>query len=144
MSSTDDVAAPDAPPAPVRRPRSRLVVGLLVAAIVVVSAGAGAGVTGMVAAGAAREARVSADHDLAEVQAARAVAEMKAEACLTAFAHDRAALEQMAESAGDLNNALRTLDESGWPAALALVGSATEHLEASKKSIAQANAAQCE
>ena len=148
MSSTDDVSARDVAAEavaakPARRPKSRLLVGLLIAALVLVSAGLGAGVTGIAAAGAAHDARVSAARDLAEVQAARIVAEVKADACLMAFAHDRAALEEMAESAGDLNSALRTLDESGWPAALALLGSAAEHLEESKRSIAQANAAQC-
>ena len=148
MSSTDDVVAGDVAPAdaaarPARRPMSRLFVGLLIAALVLVSASLGAGVTAIVAAGAARDARVAAARELAEMQGARMLAEVKADACLAAFAYDRAALEAMAESAGDLNSALRTLDESGWPAALALVGSATEHLEESKRSIAQANSAQC-
>ena len=128
---------------PARRPRPRLLLGLLIAALVLVSASLGSGVTGIVAAGAAHDARVSAARELGEMQAARVVAEVKADACLAAFAFDRAALESMADSAGDLNSALRTVDESGWPAALALIASATEHLRESKQSIAQANAAHC-
>lgn len=139
MSSTEGVVAE--PPA--RRPKPRPFVGVVIAAVVVGSAALGAGVTGIAATVAADIASASAARDLAEMEAERTVAEGKAEACLAAFAHDRAALEAMAASAGDLNNALRTVDESGWPAALVLIGSATEHLEESKLSIAQANAAQC-
>jgi len=140
MSTSEGVVAE-----PARRPRSRSrpLVGILLAALVVVSAALGAGVTGMVAAGAAEGARVSAARDLSEMRAGRALAELRADACLAAFLHDRAALEEMFESAGDLHTALGALDASGWPAARVLVGSAAAHLEASKQSIAQANAAQC-
>ena len=117
--------------------------GLRIAALVAVSAALGAGVTGMVAAGSAEEARVSAARDLADMKAGRVLAELRADACLAAFAHDRAALEEMFESAGDLHTALGALDAAGWPAARVLVGSAAAHLEESKKSIVQANAAEC-
>jgi hypothetical protein len=122
---------------------SRLFMAAMIAAAILVSAGLGARVTGMVAAGAAHRASASAAQDLAEMQTRRTVAEGKAQACFTAFGHDRAALQEMALSASDLNNALKTASTSGWADALALVGSATAHLQASKIAIAQANAANC-